>query len=359
MPARLALTQLALRRGDSEQALKLAQDTLKMNPSSGVSTLLEAAAYLRKGDFDEARNLLEKILKANPNQADSLLEMAVLNLVQKRYKEAEDYFRKAYAVDPSNLRGLMGVAEIHFQQKQFDQAIKVIADEYQKQPQRADLRKELANMEYRCQQYDKSIADYQAILDRYKDSPIEQADIYGRIAQTDTAKGDLQKGIENLSKARQLVPGSATYISELAELYDLSGHPSEALSAYREAMKLDPNNAVVLNNLAYLMSQNGQNLDEALTLAQHAKQQLPNFYEVSDTIGWIYIKKNLADSAIEIFKDLTTKVNDNPTFHYHYGMALYQKGDKANALKELRAALQHKPKKSEEDQIKELVQKLS
>ena len=92
----------------------------------------------------------------------------------------------------------------------------------------------------------------------------------------------------------------------------------------------------MLNNLAYLMTETGGNLDEALTLAQRAKQQLPNFTEVSDTIGWIYIKKNLSDSAIEIFRDLTAKVKDNPTFHYHYGMALAQKGDKGNALKELK-----------------------
>ena len=79
------------------------------------------------------------------------------------------------------------------------------------------------------------------------------------------------------------------------------------MTGYRDAMKIDPNNAMVLNNLAYLMTQTGGNLDEALTLAQRAKQQLPNLTEVSDTIGWIYMKKNLNDSAIEIFRDLTTQ----------------------------------------------------
>ena len=137
------------------------------------------------------------------------------------------------------------------------------------------------------------------------------------------------------------------------------GKHGDALTAYRDAMKIDPNNPVVLNNLAYLMTTTGGNLDEALSLATRAKQQLPNFTEVSDTIGWIYIKKNQSDSAIEIFKDLTTKVADNSTFHYHYGMALYQKGDKVSALRELNRAIQNKPKKDEETQIKELIQKLS
>jgi tetratricopeptide (TPR) repeat protein len=359
MPARLALTQLALRRGDADAALKFAQETLKMNPNSGISTLLEAAAYLRKGQFDESRTLLEKIVKVNPNQADTLLELGVLNLVQKRFKEAEESFRKAYTVDPSNLRGLMGLAEIHFQQNEPEKGVQVIAEEVQKQPQRFDLKKELANAEYRAKQYDKAIQDYQSILDRYKDTPMDQADIYGRIGMTYSTKGDIQKGIENFQKARQLVPANVSYISQLAELLDLSGKRQDALTTYKDAIRIDPNNAVVLNNLAYLMTETNGNLDEALSLAQRAKQQLPNFTEVSDTIGWIYIKKNLSDSAIEIFKDLNNKVKDNPTFHFHYGMALAQKGDKANALRELKVALQSKPKKAEEDQIKELVQKLS
>jgi tetratricopeptide (TPR) repeat protein len=359
MPARLALTQLALRRGDADAALKMAQDTLKMNPSSGVSSLLEAAAYLRKGQFDESRDLLEKILKVNPNQSDTLLELGVLDLMQKRYKEAEEPFRKAYAVDPSNLRGLLGVAEIHFQQKEPDKAVQVVADEVKKQPQRTDLKKELANAELRAGKTDKAIEDYTSILDRYKDTPIEQAEIYGRISRTYATRGDFQRSLENLQKARKLVPSDIGYVSQMAELLDITGKHQEALVAYRDAMKIDPNNAIVLNNLAYLMTETGGNLDEALTLAQHAKQQLPNFSEVSDTIGWIYIKKNLADSAIEIFKDLTNKVKENPTFHYHYAMALMQKGDKPNALKELRIALQYKPKKPEEDRIKEMVQKLS
>jgi tetratricopeptide (TPR) repeat protein len=286
--------------------------------------------------------------------------MAVLDLVQKRYKESEDYFRRAYAVDPSNLRGLLGIVEIQFQQNQPDAAIKILNDEIQKQPQRTDLKKELATVEIRAQKYDKGIADFNSILDRYKDAPIEQAEIYFRIGQSYAMRGDIQHAIENMQKARQLVPTSVPYISALAQFYDAEGKPTEALAAYRDAMKVDPTNAVVLNNLAYLMTDmGGNNLDEALTLAQRAKQQLPNFNEVSDTIGWIYIKKNLSDSAIEIFRDLTTKVKDNPTYYYHYGLALSQKGDKVNALKQLKLALQFEHKKPEEDRINELIRKIS
>ena len=81
----------------------------------------------------------------------------------------------------------------------------------------------------------------------------------------------------------------------------------EAKQVYEATLKLDPNNAVVLNNLAFLLAESGGDLDDALTKAQRAKQILPNLFEISDTLGWIYLKKNLADNAIDIFKDLVAK----------------------------------------------------
>ena len=49
-------------------------------------------------------------------------------------------------------------------------------------------------------------------------------------------------------------------------------------------------------------------LDQAITMAQRAKQQRPNNADISDTLGWIYIKKNLRQRIV-IFRDL---VRDEP-----------------------------------------------
>ena len=71
------------------------------------------------------------------------------------------------------------------------------------------------------------------------------------------------------------------------------------------------------------------------------------------------MKKNLSDNAVEIFRDLVSKVPDNSTYHYHYAMALLQKGDKEQAKKECQAALERKPKKEEQDRIHDLMGKLA
>ena len=127
---------------------------------------------------------------------------------------------------------------------------------------------------------------------------------------------------------------------------------------YEQSLRIQPDNVIALNNLAFMLADSGSDLDQALTMAQRAKQQRPNDGNVSDTLGWIYIKKNLSDSAIAIFRDLVKAEPERATYRYHLAMALYQKGDKASAKKECEAALRANPPKDEETKIRDLMAKL-
>ena len=154
-----------------------------------------------------------------------------------------------------------------------------------------------------------------------------------------------------------LVPADVSPWVQEALVYEKEGKLTEAMPIYREILKRDPENPVALNNAAFLMAENGQSLDEALSMANKARQKLPNNPDVADTMGWIYIKKNLSDSAIQIFQELIAKNPERATYHYHLGMALFQKGDKPGAKKACENALARRPEKDEETRIRELLAK--
>jgi predicted Zn-dependent protease len=59
-----------------------------------------------------------------------------------------------------------------------------------------------------------------------------------------------------------------------------------------------------------------------------------------------------------IFRDLVKSDPERATYRYHYAMALYQKGDKLSAKKELEAALRSKPLKDEEGKIRDLMARI-
>jgi Flp pilus assembly protein TadD len=145
----------------------------------------------------------------------------------------------------------------------------------------------------------------------------------------------------------------------LGLLMEATGKRDLAKPVYEQILKIRPDDAVALNNLAFAKAEEGLDLDQALTMAQRAVQAAPNSAELKDTLGWIYVKKNIPDDAIRIYRDLVQTEPKNAIFHYHYGMALSQKGDRAGAKIELEHALQFKPSRDDEQKIRELLQKMS
>lgn len=358
LPARLARIQVSLLRGDTEAALRQADETLRYAPNSVEARVMKAASLQRLQRYDEARTLLTAVLDKNPKQVDTLLEMGVLDLNQKKFKDAEDIFSRAWAANSNNLRGLLGESRAYLLDNQPEKSVQLVEGEAQKQPANPDLQREAGNAEMNAGQYDKAIASYQSLLAKISDTK-QQASIWTLMGEAYLRKGDIQQSINSLEKAHQGQPNNPSVTTNLGMLYELQNKPDVARKYYELSIKVDPNNAYALNNLAYLMSQNSGDLDEALTYATHAKQRLPEHAEINDTLGWIYLKKNLTDQALDTFKALVVKAPQNPTFHYHYAMALYQKGDRENARKECQSALSDKPGKPLDSQIRELMAKAS
>jgi tetratricopeptide (TPR) repeat protein len=357
LPARFAQTQVALMRADNDAAIRYADEILKVQPGSIQGRVMKAAALQRVQKFDDARSLLQPIIEKDPKQVEALLEMAVLNLNQKKNKEAGDLFQRAYAAAPGNIRGLLGQSRALLLDGQIDKSVELIRVESQKYPERADLQSELGNAQSAAGQFDAAISTLQGLLSKTKE-PLRQADVHARIAQAYRFKGDMQHAVEFLEKAHQAAPENGAIDTNLAMLYGEMGKPDLARKYYEAALRVDPGNAYALNNLAYLIAESNGDLNEALTYAQRAKQKLPNFSEITDTIGWIYLKKNLPDSAIDNFKALVIQAPQNPTFHFHYAMALNQKGDREGARRECNAALTNRPAKEQEAEIRKLLAKL-
>ena len=101
-----------------------------------------------------------------------------------------------------------------------------------------------------------------------------------------------------------------------------------------------PDNPFVLNNIAFLMVETGGDPDEALGLALRARQKAPEHSFITDTLGWIYLKKGMKDTAIQTFSTLVRREPRNAVFHYHLAVALQEQGDRQKAKLEAQTALE-------------------
>jgi tetratricopeptide (TPR) repeat protein len=353
LPARYALTQVAIVLQSYDEAVRQADEILKIRPDSVQGRVMKAAALQRQSKYDDARKMLTEVLDKNPKQVETLLEMGVLDLNQKKNKDALEHFKRAYEAAPGNIRGLLGESKALLADGQADKSVELIREAAQKTPS-FQLQRELGNAQMAARQFDPAIATYSGLINGTNDMKLK-GDLWSRIGECYRFKGDYDKSIQFMELSSKALPDNAAIATNLALLYEAKQDEQHARTYYEKALKIDPNNPLVLNNLAYLIVETNGDPTLALSYAQQAKQRLPTFLEVKDTIGWIYMKKNMPESAIDELKPLVQQAPLNPIYHYHYAMALNQKGDTVNAKAECQLALANRPSKQLEGQVRSLM----
>jgi tetratricopeptide (TPR) repeat protein len=352
--ARELLARIYLAKSDAGKALKEADEILTLDRNNLQAHLIRSSSLLGIGDKDKARAELDLISRNYPQNAEARFQVGYLAWQEKDFKKAEQVFGDLYKANPNDLRGLVGVIETMASQNRMGEAIKAMEQSVQKEPQRADLRVALGNLYLRAERYDEAIQTFQSLVEKNPKS----ADLLFRVAESQRRKGDLNASIESFRRCSQAAPGDTQCLLQLGLLMDGTGKRDQAKPIYEQILKIVPDHPVALNNLAFIKAEEGVDLDQALTMAQRARQKLPNSPDIADTLGWIYIKKNLSEDAVRVFRDLVLKEPANPTYHYHFGMALMQKGDKSTAKKELDLAMKNNPSKDEAGKIKEMLQKI-
>jgi tetratricopeptide (TPR) repeat protein len=352
---RVLLARIYSQKGDWARCLTESEEVLAMQPGNYAARLLHSSALIGLGKKEEARKEILFLLKQAPTSPDAQYQLAWLSLQEKDFKEAETLFNQMRAANPNDPRALAGVVESEVAQSDYQSALALLREEVRKNPNQLDYRIGIANILLREKQYDSAIQELQQVVAKNPKS----ADAYVRLGTAYQLKGDTNAAIENYRKAKSFAaPGDAFPATRLALLLDGTGRRDEAKPMYEDILKIDPNSVVALNNLAYIKAEEGKDLDNALTLAQRARRQLPKDPNVADTLGWIYIKKNLSDDAIRIYREVVSTAPDNAAYHYHLAMALYQKGDKQGAKQALDEALKRAPKAPEQQGIKELMAKV-
>jgi tetratricopeptide (TPR) repeat protein len=167
-----------------------------------------------------------------------------------------------------------------------------------------------------------------------------------------------QKAIAQYEAVLEVNPKQAQSHMLLGVIYDTQKQYDLSEKHYRAALEINPEFAPAANNLAFILVDQGKNIDEALALAQKAKEKLPDSPYIMDTLGWVYYKKGLYDLAIGEFSDSLAKIPENAAVIYHLGMAYYKKGENEKAKEQLEKALSLQPDFPGSDKAKKVLAEL-
>jgi tetratricopeptide (TPR) repeat protein len=176
---------------------------------------------------------------------------------------------------------------------------------------------------------------------------------YGMLAQLYLSQKKLDQARHEFDSmaAKQSRPVAALTMSGM--ILQSQGQTAQARKRFEQVLAIDATAPVAANNLAWIQAEAGEQLDVALQLAQRAASRSPDVAEITDTVGWIYLKKNQPHLAMPQFERSVAVDPKNPTFHYHLGLAYLQAGDAVRGRASLERALAAGPDPKTEAEIKQ------
>jgi tetratricopeptide (TPR) repeat protein len=336
---RMVLTSLDLDIGQFQAAKAGAEEILALSPDNADALLLRAGALQGLGRYAEAQGVLTRLKTRFPGAPGLDVESAFVSLHENRLAEAESVFRKRYQPGQENLQPLVGLVQTLAAEKRPADAQHVLEADLAQFPNRPQVQYLLAN----GYAVSGNVGKAKQLFEQLAAAHPEFAPPQISLGELQFREGDVGRGLATVDKVARLAPRSIEPLMALGRLQEQAQRFEDARQTYRAALELDADNVQVLNNLAFVTAETGGNLEEALKMATEASKKLPNQPDVTDTIGYVYLKMKKGESAVQVFRNLAQKYPYNPTFRYHHGLALLETGDKGGAKMEFEAALADQP----------------
>lgn len=291
------------------------REVIRQSPANPDARLILAEGLYHEEEFDSSIAILNPLLGQEEYQVQAYRLMGMISSEQKRYGEAEDFFKKITQIEPENKFGWLSLAFLYNQQEKFNQSIVVLQDALSILPTEVDL-----------------------------------LSVYG---STLNQLGRFDEALNVLSKAYRINPKNLNVIISLGVVYEELKMYEESDSLNEAALKLYPNEALLLNNYSYSLSERGFQLDRALQMAEKAIELDPDNGAYLDTIGWIHFKLGNYEKARDYILKAVEQREDSAVVVEHLGDVYFKLGDLNNALKYWHRALE---KDSENIELKNKIE---
>ncbi len=343
--AQRSLAALAMRRGDVDGLFQIAQQIITHQPHSADGFLLKGIAEIARQKYGDAQQDAEQAMRKAPQSPAPLIQMGNIQLVQKHYADAEKFYQQALEKDPSSSEGLSGLMNTYVVEKQVDKAIAAANAQIAKSPNNANFYDLLGTALFN---FKKDLPGAETALQKAIALDKNNADALEKLGKVQIQEGASDKALALYLQSIKDNPRDVTFYILSGELYEAKKDWDHAKAMYQQALNISPDQPLASNNLAYVMLEQGGNIDVAMGLAQAARRGMPDSPNAADTLGWAFYHKGIYQSAIDQFREalrLTEKRGepDDADLHYHLGLAYEKAKQTALARQQLEKAVKLSP----------------
>jgi pentatricopeptide repeat protein len=364
--------------GEYDKAAGALKQMMELDPTNRALKKNLAEAYARAGRFDDALAIYKELMEEDPGSLEYKAEIAGIYLFRKQYSEAEQHVNAILAHDSVAIEIKLRIGELYFGQMEKDSTIAPYAKtvferirdsnpedwraywflgaigalthddsasvrNFQKVTQLASWNPDgwvyLSSIFMRTNSFQEMVKVLNAAVKVLPDDfrvNFFLGYAYSRVGQNVDAARCLEH-------AREINPKDVDAVGQLAMVYDGMKRYEESDSLYEEALRMSPENHLILNNYGYSLAERGMQLDRALDMATKATTAQPDNPSYLDTMGWVFYRLGRYDEAEKYVKMALDKGEANAVVYEHLGDIYYKKKDLNGALEQWNAALKIDP----------------
>ena len=343
-----AIVNFEERHGHSDRAKALRERFIKENSGSDLASSV-AAAHAPGPPQPTIRSPADGL-------AESLFDLASVLNQAETIDLALLYDRFALALRPQFPLAQLLLADILSAQKKPEQSLAVLQAVPAGSPYSWSARLRAAVDLEILERSDEAIAQLKAMAAEKPEligAEVELGDILRGQKRFADAVAAYDEAIRRTAAAD--LPERWTLFYDRGVSLERSGQWQRAEGDLLHALKLKPDQPIVLNYLGYSWIDRGENLDRGLKMIEKAVELRPEDGYIIDSLGWAHYRMGDYASAVQYLEKATELVPGDPTINDHLGDAYWRAGRLVEARYQWRRALQLGP---QEDDIKPIEAKL-
>ena len=334
-PAAFNLAKMARSAGDIDGARTLYRNFIEANPKSLEGLVALGQLELEAGSVDLAVEYLGKaakqdvLLNGKQKVANIPFQLALAQLKRSDPKGARTYFKQALEISSGQHKAsLLGLMQLESREGNRSVAGKLLAELKQIIPEPAVYHMLEGEYEFDSGNLNAAKASYQKAVE------LKHRGAYVRYAVILEQSGEVRSAITLLEDWVFTNNNDLQVIAMLGGLYLKAEEGAKAVSIYEPLDAKSPNNAAILNNLAWAYFLLGD--ERAEQTARQAFEIAPHNASMADTLGWILVKNDRVSDSLVIFDKALQLTQKNASIYYHAAVAYA----KANRLDDARSSLE-------------------
>ncbi len=266
---------------DEEKALADFDEAIKLDPENENYGLLRAVFLRNRQKFDEALAAVNEMLDESPEDANALILQGELFRQLDKPDQALESFDEATKLAPQAPGPYQNRGEIYREQKDFAKAIVEFTKVLELQPGILLPLVHRAEAYLNNGQLEEALADADAVLE--KEQVVAAHRLRGEIlAQLNR----LDEAIEEIEQLSRTVPNQPELKMQLALYHLINKQPKEAISAYDDVLLMDPENFLALRSRGDAYLNMGKHA-EAIVDFENALKVQPDDAALLNNLAWV------------------------------------------------------------------------